>query len=72
MGKRENKSKKSHVGKIIIIFILLFIMCLGSFFGYSVYKNGGGLQGILATVLGQDIEQLEDLEEINILVLRNK
>ena len=44
--------------------------CLGIFFGYSIHKNGGGLQGILATVLGQDIEKLENLDTINILVLR--
>lgn len=71
MEKKKEKNKKSHIGKFIIILILLLIMCLGSFFGYTVYKNGGGLQGVLATVLGQDMEQLEDLDAINILILRN-
>ena len=70
MGKNKNKNKKSSVGKWIIIFLLLIITLLGAFFGYTVYKNGGGLQGVLATVLGQDMDELEDLDTINILVLR--
>lgn len=32
----------------------------------------GGLQGILATLLGQDTEKLENLDTIDILVLRGK
>ncbi len=66
---RKQKKKKKN-GRKIMLLILLIIIALGIFFGYSIHKNGGGLQGILATVLGQDIEKLENLDTINILVLR--
>lgn len=72
-GKRvKEKKKKSKIGKIILIFILFLVIGLGSYLGYSIYENGGGLQGILATVLGQNIQELEDVDTINVLVLRNK
>lgn len=72
MGRKDKKQKKKkHTGKIIMIFIILLMISLGAFLGYSIQKNGGGLQGILATVLGQDVEKLEDLDPINILVMRS-
>lgn len=70
--KKDEKKKKKHSGKIIFIFILIVVTILGGFLGYSIYKNGGGLQGILATVLGQDAEKLENLEPMNVLLLRSK
>lgn len=69
---RHEKKKKSNTGKIVLIFILLMMVILGSYLGYSIQKNGGGLQGVLATVLGQDAEKLEDVDTINVLVLRSK
>ncbi len=70
MGRRKKeKKKKSNVGKFILVIVLFLILILGSYLGYSVAKNGGGLQGILATVLGQDMEKLEDLDTIDVLVL---
>lgn len=70
MGRRKKeKKKKSNVGKVILVIVLFLILILGSYLGYSVAQNGGGLQGILATVLGQDMEKLEDLDTIDVLVL---
>lgn len=72
MGRKNKKqNKKKHTGKIIMILIILLMIGLGASLGYSIQKNGGGLQGILATVLGQDAEKLENLDPINILVLRS-
>ena len=71
VGSEEKKEKKN-IGKVIIIIIFISLIALGSFLGYSIHKNGGGLQGLLATILGQDAEKLENLDTINILVLRNK
>lgn len=71
-GRRVKEKKKSKIGKIILSFILIIIIGVGSYLGYSIYKNGGGVQGILATMLGQNIQELEDVEPINVLVLRNK
>ena len=72
MGKREKKKEKKHIGKIIFITILFLVIFAGAYLGYSIHKNGGGMQGVLATILGQDSEVLENLEPINVLVLRNK
>lgn len=72
-GKRvKEKKKKKKAGKSIFILILFLIIGLGAYFGYSIYENGGGMQGVLATVLGQDIEKLEDVDTINVLVLRSE
>ncbi len=70
MGKKKDKKKSGNGGKIVVILILLVMFVIGSYFGYSIAKNGGGLQGVLATILGQDIEELEDLDTIDVLVLR--
>jgi len=71
--KKEKKAKKKKkiFGKFIIFILLILITVLGGYLGYSITKNGGGLQGLLATALGQDIEQLEDVDPINVLVLRS-
>lgn len=68
--KSKTKKKKKIFGKLIAIIIVFLFTGLGAYLGYSISKNGGGLQGLLATVLGQDIEDLQDLDTINILVLR--
>lgn len=76
VAKRETKKKakaktkeKTGFGKIILILIFLIIICMGITFGIKVYKNGGGLQGLLAATLGQDMEKLQDLDTIYVLVL---
>lgn len=67
--KSKEKKKKKKFGKFLLIVIVILITCLGGYLGYSISKNGGGLQGVLATVLGQDMEDLENLDTIHILVL---
>ena len=69
--KKEKKKTKKKSSKFFLVFILILMIVLGAYLGYRIQKNGGGLQGILATVLGQDAEKLENVEPINILVLRN-
>lgn len=69
--KSKEKKRKKRSSKIVVILILLIMFGLGSYLGYSIHKNGGGLQGLLATVLGQDAEKLENLDPINVLLLRN-
>lgn len=69
--KKKSKKKKKGFKKIFVIFILFLMIVLGSYFGYSISINGGGLQGLLATVLDQDAEKLQDLETIHVLLLRS-
>lgn len=69
--KNKTKRKNKNIGKVAIAFILLIMIGLGAYLGYSIQANGGGLQGLLATILGQDAEKLENLDTMNVLVLRN-
>lgn len=71
-NKKKNKKKKSFLGgfiKRIFIIIFLLIIIFGALFYYSVEKNGGGLQGVLCTIFGQSVENLESLKPINVLLL---
>lgn len=71
MSRRDKKEKKKKsIGKVIIILLFLIILMSGICFGYIINQNGGGLQGFLATILGQNVEELQDLDTINVLVLR--
>ena len=69
--EKAKKKKKGIFGKVVLFLLLILLTGLGAYLGYSITKNGGGLQGLLATALGQDIEQLEEVDPINILVLRS-
>ncbi len=72
-GKMKNsniKDKKKKKRKIflIIVIILIILLLSGTWFGYRVYKNGGGLQGILATIVGHDENTLKNLPKVYCLV----
>ena len=66
MKKKKKKSKV--VKKILFLIIILLIICVG-IFGYKTHVNGGGVQGLLATLVGNDRETLEELEPIQFLLL---
>lgn len=73
-GKIKNKNskpkrkKKSKVLLIILVILLIILIIAGSWFGYRVYKNGGGLQGVLATIVGHDENTLKNLPKVYCLV----
>lgn len=71
--KKENKTKekkrKGGKGKIVLLIILLVLLVAGGIFAYRVHKNGGGLQGILATTLGHDENTVKKLPKMYCLVL---
>lgn len=63
------KKKKSSVLKRIIIFLLILLIgCIG-FIGYKTHANGGGMQGFLSTIVGNNESTLEELDPIQILLL---
>ena len=69
---RKAKRKKGPIRRLIgKIFTLLFltVIIVGILFYFKVKENGGGLQGIVATLLGQSIEDIQNLKTINILLL---
>ncbi len=72
-GKMKNsnikgKNKKKRKIFLIIVIILIILLLSGTWFGYRVYKNGGGLQGILATIVGHDENTLKNLPKVYCLV----
>ena len=52
-NRRKTKAKKS-TGKKILIGILIVLLLGIAWFTYRTYKNGWGLSGMLATVVGHD------------------
>lgn len=68
----KNKKKIKTVRKvkrIVVTLLLLSMIGAGSLFGYKIYKNGGGLTGTLAALLGENTENLENLEPIQVLIM---
>ncbi len=68
--KKKKKTKTVRKVKRIVVTTLCLLIVGGvSLLGYKIYKNGGGLTGTLATLLGETTETLENLEPIQILVM---
>ena len=68
-NNKRNKRKNKKTWKKVLIVILLILILLAGWFGYRTYKNGGGLSGMLATVVGHDENTKKDLKEIKVLIL---
>ncbi len=66
-GKIEKKKMK--LWKKILIIILAILIIIGGWFAYKTKKNGGGVSGMLATVVGHDEETKKNLPELKILIL---
>lgn len=67
--ERRKKSVGWRIFKLLLMLVLLAILVFAGIFTYKVIKNGGGLQGILATSLGHDEFTLKDIDEIRVLVI---
>ena len=68
-NKEKKKSKKYTIRKKLLILILLILIAVVSYFIYETIKNGGGTQGLVATVVGQTKEEIENLEPFSALLL---
>ena len=66
--KIKNVKKKKKWKKIVFI-ILLILLLAGSTFAYKVHKNGGGMSGMLATVIGHNENTKKNLGEFKCLIL---
>lgn len=66
--KKTNKKKKSKSGKVLLflIIVLIAVICAIS---YKITQNGGGMQGLLSTLVGHDEETLKNLDTIQILLM---
>lgn len=65
----KNKKKKTKKIKKILIIILLILLIAGGVFAYRIHQNGGGMSGMLATVVGHDENTKKNLGEFRVLVL---
>lgn len=66
---RYAKKRKKKIGKKVLIFIIIILLLGIGWFTYRTIKNGGGLSGMLATVVGHDENTKKDLKEIKVLLL---
>ena len=66
---RYAKKRKKKIGKKVLIFIIIILLIGIGWFTYRTIKNGGGLSGMLATVVGHDENTKKDLKEIKVLLL---
>ena len=68
--EKKVKKKKSHkILKRILLTILLIILICAGIFTYNVYKNGGGLVGIVTTLVGTDPEKTKSLPDFYCLLM---
>lgn len=66
---QKNKKKKRETWKKVLLIFILILLIAGSCFAYKVYKNGWGLSGMLATMVGHDENTKKNLGEFKVLVL---
>ena len=67
--KDKKSKKKMKKWKIVLLVILLVLLIAGGVFAYRTHKNGGGLSGMLATVVGHDENTRKSLSEFQVLLM---
>jgi LCP family protein required for cell wall assembly len=70
LGRTKNKKrvqKKKRRSFLPILFLICII--LGVILGINIEKNGGGIRGVVATLLRQSPKELENLDTKHVLVL---
>ena len=67
--KNKKVKKKMKMWKKVLLIMLLIILIAGGVFAYRVYKNGWGLSGMLATVVGHDENTKKSLGEFQVLLM---
>ena len=73
-NEEMGKSKKKHrilrgILKFFLTIIILIVLFIGGFIGYSTYKNGWGWKGIVKTAVGATGKTAEELGEFQVLIL---
>lgn len=66
---KSKKKKKMKRWKKVLLIIFLILLIAGGVFAYRVYKNGGGMSGMLATMVGHDENTKKNLPELKVLLL---
>ena len=67
--KEDKKKNRKHTLRKVLLTLLLIIIVIGIIFFIHVQKNGGGLKGIVTTVIGSSAEKEKELQDIYLLVM---
>jgi len=67
-NKKKNKKKSRILGKILLLLLLILIALVVGIV-YKTRQNGGGMTGLLSTLVGHDEETLKNLEPIQVLLM---
>lgn len=67
--KKKTKKKKHIILKFLLFILTVMVLFIGGFVGYSTYKNGWGVKGIIQTAMGQDEKKLANLEPFTVLIM---
>ena len=65
----KKKRKKSSLSSKILILLLLILIMLVVGITYKTKQNGGGMTGLLSTLVGHDEETLKNLNPIQVLLM---
>lgn len=65
----KTKKKKMKTWKKVVLVMFLILLVAGGVFTYRVHLNGGGMSGMLATVIGHDQNTKKNLGEFRCLIL---
>lgn len=65
----KKKKKKSSISSKILMLLLIILISLVLFISYKTKQNGGGMQGLLTTLVGHNQETLKNLGPIQILLM---
>lgn len=69
-NKNKNvKKKKKKTWKKVLLAFLFILLIAGGVFAYRVHRNGGGMSGMLATMVGHDENTKKNLGELRVLIL---
>lgn len=66
---KTNKKKKSKILNKILLLLLIVLIALVIGFVYKTKRNGGGMTGLLSTLVGHDEETLKNLDPIQVLLM---
>ena len=67
--KNKKNRKKHRILKTFLVIIVLIILFVAGFVGYSTFRNGWGVKGLIQTAMGQDEKKLADLDPFTVLLL---
>ena len=68
-NKKNKKNNKSKVLNKILIILLIILVALVIGIVFKTKQNGGGVQGLLSTLVGHDEETLKNLDPIQVLLM---